>query len=198
MNTLFDIYSAWNAQVQLPGNVSQTEATDILQTFAPNVSDADGDAWWVAVATYYDAAGIIAQPDYVQLRNHANNNEAGANTLFAGLGVAMNALPESAVVNEDLALQGAIDSQAEVDPNKTRIEALKSGGTSVADVQFDQALDIAIDALDGLDSSLTDQINSLTPPPETAQQAAAAEIAGAEALAVPPAAPQPPRGRNNG
>lgn len=162
MNTIQTAFEEWTRQVQLPGNISQDQATDIVQIYGPTLEDADGDAWWVAIATYYESLGIIAQPTYVQLRNYANNNEAGANDLFQGLVSAINFLPETVPVNDAINFENTLQAGAAIDPNKARIEALKSGGTSVEDVQFDAALDVAINALDGLAVSIADEITNQT------------------------------------
>lgn len=103
--TIQDFWPKFTAEVQLPGNVSQDEATDLLQVDAPILTDQEGDDWYVAIATYYASVDIITQPTYVQLRNHVNNNEAGANTLFAGLNEAMQGLPESVVVEAAFRLE---------------------------------------------------------------------------------------------
>ena len=85
MSLLTDVFATWVAEQQLPGNVSQSEATDLLQVAAPTLTDQEGDDWFVAVATEYEMFGIIAQDTYVQLRNHVNNNEDGANAFFSAL-----------------------------------------------------------------------------------------------------------------
>lgn len=154
MTTLSDIWQAWTAQAQINPPPSQDDATDILQTFAPTVSDADGDAWFVAVATELERLGIINQPTYVQMRNWADGNEAGANELFDALLLAMNNLTESAVVIEGLRVQCLADQKAAINPNITEFEALRKAGSTVAEVQFNVALDQAIFALQQLDTEI--------------------------------------------
>ena len=113
MTALIDAYSDWVDQVQLPGTIDQDGATDILQARGPNITDQEGDDWFVAVATMYESHGIIAQATYVQLRNHVNNNAAGAKALFTDLLGGVHLLSETAVISQELeryALQFEYDS----------------------------------------------------------------------------------------
>ena len=159
MSTLNDAWQEWTRQVQLPGNISQTEATDILQTFGPTLTDEDGDAWWDAVAIEYERLNIITPGTYVGLRNYANNNEQGANDLFDGLlPGSVGALPETGPVDDAIRQQSLIDEQAEIPGNVLIIEGNKTGGTSVQEVQLDQAYDIAIAALENRDQQITDEL----------------------------------------
>lgn len=151
--TIQDIYQAWTAEVQKPGTVSLSEATDIAQTFGPTLSDEDGDAWWNAIAVEYNRLNIITQPTYVQLRNHANNNEQAANELFEALKVEY--LPATVPVNQALAGENLAEQLAAIPNNIATIEGFKTGGTSVSDTQLDDALDQAIFALQGLEVQLT-------------------------------------------
>lgn len=155
MSTLSDIFRAWSADVQTPPPPSLSDATDILQTFAPTVSDTDGDAWWEAVGAEWGRLGLVTPSTYVGLRNFTNGNEAGANELFDALISAMNNLPESAVVLAGLNAQNDADQLAAIPGNITTIEGFKTGGTSVADVQLDTALDEAIASLRALEAQLT-------------------------------------------
>lgn len=154
MSTISDAWRTWTAAAQINPPPSIDDATDILQTFGPTLSDTDGDAWWNAVATEFEGLGLIRQPSYVQLRNFADGNEAGANRLFDALLLAINGLPESRPVNQAINLGNDAAARAAIAGNITRIENLKSGGTSATDIQFDTALDQAIFALQQLQQQL--------------------------------------------
>jgi len=156
MNTIQDIFEAWNATAQINPPPSLSDATDTLQTLAPTVSDTDGDAWWEAVGTEINrvAPGEVNPGTYIGLRNWADNNEANANELFAALASAMNNLPETFPVRIGLDTQNIADQLAEIPGNIIDITNLKTGGTSVKDVQFDTALDEAILSLQELQDRL--------------------------------------------
>ena len=157
MNTIQDIFEAWNVTAQINPPPSLSDATDTLQTFAPTVSDTDGDAWWEAVGAEINrvAPGEVNPGTYIGLRNWADNNEANANELFAALVTAINSLPETIIVNAGLDTQNVADQLAEIPGNIIDIQNLKTGGTTVKDVQFDTALDEAIASLQALEVQLT-------------------------------------------
>ena len=154
MSTLSTIWRDWNSQVQLNNNLTLNEAGDILQTYTRGVGDAEARQWWNAVAAEYARLNIINQPDYRQLRGHVIGSEGPANELFDALATAINSLPESDEVNKGLDRQNRDDDLAAIDPNIARIEALKTGGKSVSDRQFDRALQNAITSLEALKEDL--------------------------------------------
>lgn len=159
-----DAFAEWNRQVQLPGNISLDEATDILQTFGPTLTDADGNAFWDALAVEFDRLNIITPGTYVGLRNWANNNEDAANNAFVALGTSVQSLPETLPVNDAIRLQENTDELGDVPAAQAILEGFKTGGTSKTDQLVDQALQIGIDSLDGRAEQLGDEIIRDTPP----------------------------------
>lgn len=152
MNTILTVLEDWNTQVQLPGTISQSEATDILQVYAPNINDTDGDAWWAALAVYLGTElGIISPSTYVGLRNYVNNNQTEADTLFEGLQIGLEDITESASIITDIMLEDNTNAQAGIAANITTIEGDKTGGTNQ---QLDDAYDVAIAALQEEDERL--------------------------------------------
>lgn len=140
---LQDMWALWVTDVNGPGNTSQDEATDILQTFTGGgsglIDDATGDAWWVAIATEYDALGIINQPTYVQLRNEINQaGDPTGNDLFAALMAKLLPLPETRTV------AAAMESTDRADELGTRIPADRVTVETALATETDPAL---IDAL---------------------------------------------------
>ena len=93
--TLTDAWRAWTAAVQA-GTVNQAAATNSLQTFTDGISNAEGNAWFEAVATEYNRLGLINNSTYGSLRGSVNGAEAEANALFDALAVAVGILPEEA------------------------------------------------------------------------------------------------------
>lgn len=141
-----------DAQVQLPGNISQSEATDILQVYAPTIDNTDGNAWWVAVATYLGTdLGIINPVTYVGLRNYADNNQTEADALFVGLQIGIEVLAESAEIITALQLEDNTNAQLGIAANIAIIEGDKTGGTNP---QLDTAYDVAVAALQKEDERL--------------------------------------------
>ncbi len=155
MNTISDAWRAWTAAVQQPGNVSQDEATDIIQTFGPTLTDAEGDAWFVAVAVELGRLGLINPATYVGLRNFANNNEVGANDLFDALLISINGLAETRPVNVAILANNSDQAKLDATANIAIVQGFKTGGTSSQDVQLDIALDQAIFALQGVEGGVT-------------------------------------------
>jgi hypothetical protein len=157
MSTIQNIFEAWNATAQINPPPSLDDATDTLQTFAPTVSDADSDAWWNAVAAEINrvASGEVNPGTYIGLRNWADGNEANANELFAALVQAIQLLSETDAVQQGLDIENNSVALAEIPGNITDITNLKTGGTSVKDVQFDTALDAAITSLQELQERLS-------------------------------------------
>ena len=155
MNTISNVWRAWTAAAQINPPPSIDDATDILQTFAPTVDDLDGDAWFVAVAVEFDRLAIIVQPTYVQLRNFVDGNESGSNELFDALLLAINSLPESAIVNLALALENDTEAESTIDANIAIIEGNKTGGVNQ---QLDDAYDQAIASLLELKVLLSQQL----------------------------------------
>lgn len=141
--TIQDFWPKFTAEVQLPGNLSQEDATNLLQIDAPTLTDQEGDDWFVAVATYYASVDIITQPTYVQLRNHVNNNEQGANDLFAGLNQVLQNLPESTVVEAALVLQDDARLLSLIPGWITTLETQRDAGTVTEDLNraaYDEAI----------------------------------------------------------
>ncbi len=156
MTTITQAYGAWAIAVNNPPAPDIDEATDILQQFAPTLSDADGNAWWDAVAATYESLGIINQPTYTQLRNEVNQAGAVAATdLFDALISRINSMPESVPVNAALQAGDTAAELAAIPDNIIAIEALKIGGVFVSDQQFDAALDQALIYLQALEVQLS-------------------------------------------
>lgn len=156
MSTLTDAWRAWTAEAQINPPPSLDDSTNIIQTFGSTLSDADGDAWWEAVADEYNRLGIINPPSYVGLRNYADGNEQGANDLFDALQSAVLLLPETRPVTDAISLQTAIDDQSAIPGNQSIIENQKTGTNQ----QLDDAYQIGIEALTVLSADLQDLIDA--------------------------------------
>lgn len=115
MAGLTDVWAAWVADVNAPPLPSLDQATDLLQGFAPLVLDAEGDAWWLAVAAEYGRLGIIGgAAGYNQLRSEVNQSgEAVSIELFGALASVSN-LPESLGIARALLAQSVLDEQAAI------------------------------------------------------------------------------------
>lgn len=152
MISLQDVYDDWSNQVQDPGTISLSEATDILQTYLPDVTDQEGDDWWEAVGGEYGALEITNPGTYVGLRNHANNNELPANDLFDALLPRLNMLAEAFVILEKLRTLNLENEQADIPGNITILEADIAGTT---DPQLKDTYQLSIDALVARDLEIT-------------------------------------------
>lgn len=62
---------------------SQTDATDLLQVDGPSITDTEGDAFFVAIATLYNDLGLAAAATYLSMRGEINQEgEAASNAVF--------------------------------------------------------------------------------------------------------------------
>lgn len=190
MTNINDAFFEWTRQVQLPGNLSIDDATDILQTFGPTLVDADGDAFWNGLAVAYGDLGFIQPATYVGLRNWANNNEQGANDGFVALGTLNNSLPETVPVIDAIRLQSNQDELGDIPAAQAILEGHKTGGTTTVEQLVDEALQIGIDSLDGRAEQLGTEIIRDLPPP-----AAAAAVAATPEPAPGNSGNNPGRGR---
>lgn len=130
MSLLTDFWEKWTADVNTPLPPDQTAATDLLQIDAPTLTDREGDAWFVAVATTYNRLGIISQPTYVQLRAEVNQTgEAGSNDLFDALQGRIVSLAETRVVVAALDLEALTREFEAIDGNISTIERNKTETT---------------------------------------------------------------------
>jgi len=93
-----DYLLTWVAFIIATPTATRAESVDHLQSVAI-VSNADGNAWFNAIAILLNSIGVINNPTYSNMRGEViNEGEVVSSALYAALFQAIRELPETAVV----------------------------------------------------------------------------------------------------
>lgn len=126
MTTLAEAFEAGIDAVIADNTLNRSGFVDAMQlVITSGLSNAEGNTFVDAVATFYNVNGIINNPTYNNLRGEIiNEGDAVAKSLFGNLAVGINALPEAAPVIQAAALVGLRDERDMIDAAITRMDDL--------------------------------------------------------------------------
>jgi hypothetical protein len=131
--------------------LTRGEAGDVIEVFGPTMPGAAARNWIDAIATQYESLGIINNPTWASLRSEIiNEGVAKSMALFGAMASGINSLPESIPINEAIQIQSNEDIKSTIPANIAILEGHKTAG---ANQQLDDALDVAINALNELDQN---------------------------------------------
>lgn len=137
------LVAAWTKVVALintPPLPDQDDTTDELQLNAPAITDAEGDAFFVAVAQVYQNLGIISQNTYIALRSEINQvGENASNALFDVIVDKVISLTEARPVLISLLTKSLEDRRDQIPTEITTVETDR-------DLRTDQVLINALNA----------------------------------------------------
>ena len=151
MNTNADAYAAMAAAIIADNATTRAQAGDVIEGFGPTMPGAAARSWIDAIATHYESLGIINNATYASLRGEiVNEGQIKAEALFNAMASSINGLAETLPINAAIAIQSNADIKATIPANIAILEGHKTAG---ANQQLDDALDIAIVALEALDAS---------------------------------------------
>ena len=166
MSNNVDAYQAGVDAINANNALTRGEFADAIRTVVTaGFSDAEAKEWTDAIAAEYFLLGISGAATYASLRTHIKNAPGAAVLLFEALGVSINQLPETHLVNQSLMLSGLRVERDEVNTSIDAMTGFKTGATK----QVKEALNLGIDQLRGYKESVRDQIRAITGDPDSTQ-----------------------------
>ncbi len=160
MTTLADVYEAGVDAVIADNTISRGDFSTAMRTVATTgVTLVEANAFMDALATFFNAIGLINNPTYNNLRGEIiNEGKVTALAQFDALASPISLLPETTPLNTGIALMDLRTERDEVQTSVDRMVVLK--GTESRQVK--DALNLGIDQLRGYKEDLRTQIQNLT------------------------------------